>query len=181
MTPVGNIPPELQIIAYRLLDATCNGAPLMILDSINSVNFNVYLRPGGKSDLGPHFDSGHIFKRPVYTLRLFSAAKLIFCTGGMQAPNGPYMLDVDRGFPVYFEVPLERGCLTEMSGFSALEDCIKRIPGDMIKFNLKDWGVSRSDLDNLARESFTKGRIDNNIVDLSYHDIKLILTESFSC
>ena len=67
-----------------------------------------------------------------------------------------------------------------MSNFSELEDCIMRIPGDTLKFNLKSWGVPQSDLFDLAEQSFTKGRMDNNIVDLTKNQVFRILEEIYS-
>ena len=66
-----------------------------------------------------------------------------------------------------------------MSNLTALENRIKRIPRDLLKYNLKSWGVAKSDLDNLAKRSFTKGRMDNNIVDLKMEDVMNILIEIY--
>jgi len=63
---------------------------------------------------------------------------------------------------------------------SALKDLIAEIPGDLIKFNLRDWGVGRDDLQKLVQHSFTKGRMDNNIVDLTKDDVVWILNEIYS-
>ena len=67
----------------------------------------------------------------------------------------------------------------DMHKFSELESCIKRIPEKIINFNLKSWGVAQSDLPVLVDQSFTKGRIDNNIVDLDKNDILSILKYIF--
>lgn len=63
----------------------------------------------------------------------------------------------------------------KMSGLSELEERIKRIPDGMLKFNLKSWGVTQSDIDDLAEQSFTKDRMDNNIQHLSISDVRIIL------
>ena len=53
-----------------------------------------------------------------------------------------------------------------LNSLSRFEDSIKRIPRDTLKFNLKSCGVAKSDLSVLEQQSFTKGKMDNNIVDL---------------
>ena len=67
----------------------------------------------------------------------------------------------------------------EMSSFSELEYRIKRIPSDMLKYNLKSWGVAQSDLVVLAEQSFNKERMDNNIVDLTKSQVCWILEEIY--
>ena len=52
---------------------------------------------------------------------------------------------------------------------------IKKIPSDIIKYNLRNWGLKESDLDFIAEQSFTKGRMDNNIVDLTKFNVREIL------
>jgi len=56
-----------------------------------------------------------------------------------------------------------------------LENLIKSIPNNLQKFNLESWGVKKDHLDKLVEQSFTKGRMDNNIVDLSERDVYNIL------
>jgi alcohol dehydrogenase class IV len=63
----------------------------------------------------------------------------------------------------------------EMSDLSELENDIKRIPSEMLKINLNGWGVAQSDLLDLAEQSFTQGRMDNNIVELNRRDVYNIL------
>ena len=67
-----------------------------------------------------------------------------------------------------------------MSDLSELEKCIKAIPGDSIKFTLQEWGVQKDELEELVILSFTKSRMDNNIVDLTEDDIRWILNEIYS-
>ena len=62
-----------------------------------------------------------------------------------------------------------------MNSVSEFEDRIKQIFGNMFQFKLKNWGVVHTDIDNLVKRSFTKGRMDNNIVDLRANDVKSIL------
>ena len=57
---------------------------------------------------------------------------------------------------------------------------IKSIPEKILPFDLKGWGLSRDDLVKISNESFTKGRMDNNIVDLSVSDVLRILKNIYS-
>jgi len=68
----------------------------------------------------------------------------------------------------------------KMSGISELEDRIKQIPGGILKFNLKSWGVAQTDLNDLVEQSFTKDRMDNNIKLLSKNDIRIILKKIYN-
>jgi len=63
---------------------------------------------------------------------------------------------------------------------SALKDLIAEIPGDLIKFNLRDWGIKLEQISELIDLSFTKGRMDNNIIDLTKDDVSGILHEMYS-
>ncbi len=58
-----------------------------------------------------------------------------------------------------------------------LKDSISNIPKSIIPFNLSGWGVSPDDIQFLANESFTKGRMDNNIVKITIEDVKNFLSE----
>ena len=60
-----------------------------------------------------------------------------------------------------------------------LIEIIRDIPRDIIKFRLRDWGVKKKELPNLVRLSFTKGRMDNNIVELTNNNVKNILFEIY--
>ena len=44
---------------------------------------------------------------------------------------------------------------------------IKRIPEGVIPYTLSEWGIAKSNLPQLVDKSFTKGRMGNNIVDLT--------------
>ena len=44
-----------------------------------------------------------------------------------------------------------------------------------VPYTLSEWGVAKSDLPQLVDESFTKGRMDNNIVDLTKDQVLGIL------
>mmetsp|Transcript_39294 Transcript_39294/g.78508 ORF Transcript_39294/g.78508 Transcript_39294/m.78508 type:complete len:1413 (-) Transcript_39294:686-4924(-) len=129
-----DIPHDVRAVAQSLMDATVDGNPLCKLRSINSALLNIYeKRVGPTSMLGQHFDSPHHFNRPIYTIRLLRPAMLSFVTGGLMTVYGAKdePLKPNRSnFPIYFEVPLLPGCLTEMDGFSAraLEHAV--LPGD---------------------------------------------------
>ena len=59
--------------------------------------------------------------------------------------------------------------------FDELIQKIKAIPEGIIPYTLSEWGVGKSDLPRLVDESFTKGRMDNNIVDLTKDQVLAIL------
>ena len=61
--------------------------------------------------------------------------------------------------------------------YEELKKSISKIPEGVYKNDLESWNVDHSDLDMLTDQSFTKGRMDNNIVDLSKNDVKLILEQ----
>tara|TARA_S200000501_G_scaffold190210_1_gene179132 strand:+ start:126196 stop:127296 length:1101 start_codon:yes stop_codon:yes gene_type:complete len=56
-----------------------------------------------------------------------------------------------------------------------LKEKIKNIPDQILPFKLNLWGVKRGHIKKLVKESFTKGRMDNNIVTLNYNDVYQIL------
>jgi len=62
-----------------------------------------------------------------------------------------------------------------LGSVAELISMIKAIPNNNIKYNLRNWGLKESDLDFIAEQSFTKGRMDNNIVDLTKSDVRKIL------
>tara|TARA_Y100001958_G_C21248681_1_gene581806 strand:- start:5474 stop:6601 length:1128 start_codon:yes stop_codon:yes gene_type:complete len=59
--------------------------------------------------------------------------------------------------------------------YEELRKSISKIPEGIYKNDLGSWNVDYNDLDMLTDQSFTKGRMDNNIVDLSRKDVKFIL------
>ena len=65
------------------------------------------------------------------------------------------------------------------SEVSHLKDLISEIPAGVLDFSLRDWGVAREALDDLGDQSFTKGRMDNNIVDLSKEDVRYVLERMY--
>ena len=56
---------------------------------------------------------------------------------------------------------------------------IEGIPKDNVPFSLSAWGIQEDDLPQLLKESFTKGRMDNNIIDLNQLEVNKILYEIF--
>ncbi len=52
---------------------------------------------------------------------------------------------------------------------------IKNIPSSIISYKLNEWGVQKKELAVLASRSFTKGRMENNIVNLNQEDVHSIL------
>ena len=71
--------------------------------------------------------------------------------------------------------PLDNICQTLNLTFDELIQKIKIIPEGIIPYTLSEWGVAKSDLPQLVDESFTKGRMDNNIVDLTKDQVLEIL------
>ncbi len=64
--------------------------------------------------------------------------------------------------------------------YNKLVSKIKSIPKGIIPFSLEEWKVPRNHLHQLSKESFTKGRMDNNIVDLNIEDVFKILQNIYS-
>ena len=63
----------------------------------------------------------------------------------------------------------------KLDNLSELENSVRKIPDDILNFTLRSWEVNQSDLLLLVESSFTKGRMDNNIVDLSKDQVLQIL------
>ena len=64
--------------------------------------------------------------------------------------------------------------------FEQLIESIKSIPNNLSQFTLKDWGIPIDQLPKLVNESFTKGRMDNNITNLTENDVKWILENIYN-
>jgi len=60
-----------------------------------------------------------------------------------------------------------------------LMSLVKKIPQDILKYNLNDWGMKKNDIGFIVAKSFTKGRMENNIVDLKESHVKQILENIF--
>ena len=73
---------------------------------------------------------------------------------------------------------LDRICSNlKLSGLVELSEKIKDIPSKIISYRLRDWGVKEKDLSWLVDRSFTKGRMDNNIVELNKKMVESILID----
>jgi len=66
-----------------------------------------------------------------------------------------------------------------IDNLSELEKLILDIPNNIIDFNLKDWQVKKEHFNDITERSFTKSRMDNNIVDLSSDDIQRVFKEIY--
>ena len=75
---------------------------------------------------------------------------------------------------------LDRICKNNELTYDELKQTIKEIPQGEVPYTLDKWGISEDQLPKLAEESFTKGRMDNNIVDLTTDDVLGILKELYS-
>ena len=76
--------------------------------------------------------------------------------------------------------PLDRICNNNELTYDELKETIKAIPQGVIPYTLDEWGIPENQLTKLAGESFTKGRMDNNVVDLTTDDVLGILKELYS-
>lgn len=69
-------------------------------------------------------------------------------------------------------------CIYELAKLDSMEELkgkISQIPEGQLVYRLREWGVGKEQLEWLVDQSFTPGRMDNNIVDLSREDIRGIL------
>ncbi len=79
----------------------------------------------------------------------------------------------------FIKEPLDRICKNNELTYDELKQTIKAIPQGVIPCTLDEWGIPENQLLKLAEESFTKGRMDNNIVDLTTDDVLVILKEIY--
>tara|TARA_B100000378_G_scaffold124262_1_gene100340 strand:+ start:233 stop:1339 length:1107 start_codon:yes stop_codon:yes gene_type:complete len=80
----------------------------------------------------------------------------------------------------FIKEPLNRICNNNELTYDELKETIKAIPQGVIPYTLDEWGIPENQLTKLAGESFTKGRMDNNVVDLTTNDVLGILKELYS-
>jgi len=66
-----------------------------------------------------------------------------------------------------------------MLSYNKLIKKIKSIPEGIVPFSLSGWGVKEKDIDFIVDRSFTKDRMENNIVKLSKNDIKKVIHEVY--
>ena len=76
--------------------------------------------------------------------------------------------------------PLDKICNNLELTYNELKQTIKAIPQGVIPYTLDEWDIPENQLTRLAAESFTKGRMDNNIVDLSENQVLTILNEIYN-
>lgn len=62
-----------------------------------------------------------------------------------------------------------------LQNITELKEKIKKIPIGIIPFSLREWKVKKSDFTKIVSQSFTKGRMNNNVVDLSSGDVLKII------
>ena len=74
---------------------------------------------------------------------------------------------------------LDRICNNNEFTYDELKETIRAIPRGVIPYTLNEWGIPKDQLPKLAAESFTKGRMENNIVDLNEKDVMSILETIF--
>jgi len=74
---------------------------------------------------------------------------------------------------------LDRICNNNELTYDELKENIRAIPRDIIPYTLNEWKIPEDQLPKLATESFTKGRMENNIVDLSEQDVLSILKDIY--
>jgi alcohol dehydrogenase class IV len=79
----------------------------------------------------------------------------------------------------FIKEPLNRICNNNELTYDELKETIKAIPQGVIPYTLDKWGIPENQLTKLAAESFTKGRMDNNVVDLTTNDVLGILKELY--
>jgi alcohol dehydrogenase class IV len=87
------------------------------------------------------------------------------------------LLEINEKF---IKEPLDRICNNLELTYNELKQTIKAIPQGVIPYTLDEWDIPENQLTRLAAESFTKGRMDNNIVDLSENQVLTILNEIYN-
>ena len=80
----------------------------------SSAILNVYHKAGGK--LGQHFESPHLFVRPILAIGLFAAKPLTFGVGGRAMRTQEH----------HYTVNMLRGSITVISGFCREPDQSRR-------------------------------------------------------
>ena len=86
------------------------------------------------------------------------------------------LLDINKPF-------IEESLIEILMRINVTMDELKKIIFDLTKdhvpFSLNEWGIAKKDIPSIVEESFTKGRMDNNIVDLSKDDVFSILNNIY--
>lgn len=68
----------------------------------------------------------------------------------------------------------------ELIDFDSLIQKIQSIPGKTLKYSLRKWGIQKEEIPQLLKQSFTKGRMDNNIAPLSENQVHSIFISMFN-
>ena len=79
----------------------------------------------------------------------------------------------------FIKDPINKICKNNKYNFEKLIKVIQSKPKGIVAYTLSEWGVNKNMLNKIADESFTKGRMDNNIVDLDKMQVLKILTEVY--
>ena len=79
----------------------------------------------------------------------------------------------------FIKEPLDKICNNLELTYIELKQKINSIPKNIVPFTLKEWKIPVNQLPMLASESFTKGRMENNVVDLSIDDVLGILQKLY--
>ena len=87
------------------------------------------------------------------------------------------LLEINR---ISIQSNLDIICNTLNITYEKLINMINQIPDGILSYKLSDWGLKQSDLEFVSKESFTKGRMDNNIVDLSRKDVLQIFEQLYN-
>tara|TARA_Y100000590_G_scaffold211779_2_gene239993 strand:- start:13984 stop:15081 length:1098 start_codon:yes stop_codon:yes gene_type:complete len=74
---------------------------------------------------------------------------------------------------------LEKICSDNCITLNELILKIESIPHLVVPNRLNEWGIEKNTINQIVDESFTKGRMDNNIIDLSKNDIRNILKQVY--
>lgn len=82
------------------------------------------------------------------------------------------LLDMNKDL---IKKPLDKICNIINFSLEELKQSIINIPKNVIPYTLYEWGITNNKIDSLVKESFTKGRMDNNIRDLTISDVTKIL------
>jgi len=112
--------------------------------------------------------------RRLKTLRRLIDAKPIVRI--MEAHNGLTGLIVEKT-----KIEKELKNIEKKLGLSIekIKEFIISIPEGVFDFSLNKWGINKKDIPNLVKDSFYKGRMDNNIVTLTEPDVHSILINCF--
>ncbi len=87
------------------------------------------------------------------------------------------LMDINKKF---IQNELNEICFRLNLSFDDLKNKISSIPKGVFSYKLIDWGLSESDLKLVCNESFTKGRMDNNITVLNKNRVMKIFKEIYN-